>query len=181
MQEIGRAGRDGEEATALLLFNASHISSTIKDMAPEMKKYCMTNGCRRLLLSEYFDFQFDACDKGHYCCDNCAELCKCGTCILSMFKESTVLEDGVTAASVVSGLHHKKAVLLNLFAKINEDAGIVSGCRYKPDMYTGLSESLADKLVECPSKYVKIENLLADFPYISMNIAEKIYTIMQKW
>jgi len=82
-QQIGRAGRDGEEAYCYLLFNYGDITK-IKmllvdkpekevqislSLLESMVKFCESEECRRKPLLNYFgeDYQQDFCGK----CDNC--------------------------------------------------------------------------------------------------------------
>ncbi|MDA7817182.1 DNA helicase RecQ [Sulfurimonas sp.] len=84
-QEIGRAGRDGEDSEVLLLFNSSdmvlqkrflhniedenyktHLDSKIDGIY----KYSTSEICFHKQLAEYFDDTLDACNDR---CDNCLE------------------------------------------------------------------------------------------------------------
>ncbi len=84
-QEIGRAGRDGLDASTLLLFSTSDFldrkrmiqtqaESAYKNLAFEkleaIAKFASSQVCRHQLIAEYFD------DSAHTCkirCDNCLE------------------------------------------------------------------------------------------------------------
>ena len=83
-QEIGRAGRDGEESETLLLYSAADIVQQkmfIEDL-PEtpykqhafnkldaMVRFANSENCRHLTIAAYFDDRIEACkDK----CDNCS-------------------------------------------------------------------------------------------------------------
>ncbi len=82
-QEIGRAGRDGEDSEVLLLFNAGDIvlhKRFLNDITNEeykkhldtkidkIYKYATSEICFHKQLAEYFDDELDACvDR----CDNC--------------------------------------------------------------------------------------------------------------
>lgn len=85
-QEVGRAGRDGDPADALMLYglgDAIGVRRMIDDgNAPErirrwerqkidaLTRFCESVRCRRQALLEYFGESFDPpCDR----CDNCAE------------------------------------------------------------------------------------------------------------
>ncbi|WP_137933053.1 DNA helicase RecQ [Mesorhizobium comanense] len=84
-QEIGRAGRDGREAEAHMLFGLGDIRMRRlfiddEDAAPEHKRrshrrldtligYCETAQCRRQVLLGYFGEEADPCGN----CDNCLD------------------------------------------------------------------------------------------------------------
>lgn len=84
-QEIGRAGRDGLEASTLLLFSASDYSdrkrmietqseSAYKQLAFDkleaVSRFASSQICRHVLIAEYFDDSSDICATQ---CDNCLE------------------------------------------------------------------------------------------------------------
>lgn len=84
-QEIGRAGRDGEDAEALLLFNAgdmaqhkkfldeiqnSHYKEHLAQKIEKIYKYATSEICFHKQLANYFDDTLDEClDR----CDNCLQ------------------------------------------------------------------------------------------------------------
>lgn len=74
MQESGRAGRDGAQSIAFLLYQGMqpmHVDKNTKD-------YVKSKGCRRKHLLNYFDVECPPLDPAHLCCDNCSVTCKCG-------------------------------------------------------------------------------------------------------
>ncbi|MDD2698703.1 MAG: DNA helicase RecQ [Arcobacteraceae bacterium] len=84
-QEIGRAGRDGEDSETLLLFNASDMvmhKQFLSDIANEeykihldgkidkIYKFATSEICFHQQLAEYFDDSLEACGNR---CDNCLQ------------------------------------------------------------------------------------------------------------
>ncbi len=82
-QEIGRAGRDGDDSEVLLLFNAGDIvlhkrflndinneeyKSHLETKIDQIYKYSTSEVCFHKQLAEYFDDTLDACKDR---CDNC--------------------------------------------------------------------------------------------------------------
>jgi len=82
-QEIGRAGRDGEDSEVLLLFNAGDIvlhkrflnditnaeyKAHLDTKIDKIYKYATSEICFHQQLAEYFDDTLDACKER---CDNC--------------------------------------------------------------------------------------------------------------
>ena len=53
IQEIGRAGRDGLPADAVVHFNNSDISTAAK-VTDEIREFCMTKQCRREYPCQHF-------------------------------------------------------------------------------------------------------------------------------
>ncbi len=82
-QQIGRAGRDGEPADCLLLFNYGDIAKIRyffqekdekeqlheKDLLQQMIRYCEADVCRRLIILQYFGEEYHQVHCGN--CDNC--------------------------------------------------------------------------------------------------------------
>ena len=76
LQETGRAGRAGQQATALLYYNNSDIASNRPGFKPEMRAYCKnTTSCLRLHLLSYFGFKTTIfTGEKSLCCSNCKTL-----------------------------------------------------------------------------------------------------------
>ena len=82
-QEMGRAGRDGDDSDVLLLFNSSDIAqqkvfiddindatykSHLLDKLNSMYRYTSSQNCRHKYIANYFEDDIDDCDDR---CDNC--------------------------------------------------------------------------------------------------------------
>lgn len=122
-QEIGRAGRDGLEASTLLLFSASDYSdrkrmidtqsdSPYKKLALDKldatSKFASSEICRHLLIAKYFDDRSPPCATQ---CDNCTQTDK---------KSIDVTQDALKLLSCVYrsgqrfGLHYVVDILLGI-------------------------------------------------------------------
>ena len=70
-QEVGRAGRLGQESTAVLYYNKADLHNT-PDITSSMKEYCVNEQiCRRTLLAKHF-CQMEVDNAEHLCCDICS-------------------------------------------------------------------------------------------------------------
>lgn len=71
-QEIGRAGRDGKPAKALLYYNGQDIAANVPGMTEAMREFCLlSTGCLRRKLLEYMGSPYIPCKCPDSCCSNC--------------------------------------------------------------------------------------------------------------
>ncbi|XP_069109470.1 bifunctional 3'-5' exonuclease/ATP-dependent helicase WRN-like [Argopecten irradians] len=94
VQQAGRAGRDGEQSTALLLCNPHqlvHIDDDVKEIV-------RTKTCRRSAIMQCFLSSSEVSKlsniRRHNCCDLCMTVCACGEC------NQTAIEQLLTAATL---------------------------------------------------------------------------------
>jgi superfamily II DNA helicase RecQ len=80
IQQIGHAGRSGQESCAVLYFNSSDIGMNVQGLAEEMVEYCTTNECLRRTLLKNFGCEPAVELLPCKCCSNCAVNCSCCSC-----------------------------------------------------------------------------------------------------
>ncbi len=79
LQEIGRAGRAGQRAEALLYYSNSDIA--VKGMEPDMAQYCRNDTeCHRQMILDSFGFKKAPEVDGCNCCSLCSVSCMCHMC-----------------------------------------------------------------------------------------------------
>ncbi|MCX6062073.1 MAG: RQC domain-containing protein [Campylobacterales bacterium] len=120
-QEIGRAGRDGLDASTLLLYSASDFlerrrmiesqpESAYKKLAFEKleatSKFASSQVCRHQLIAEYFDDSASSCKTR---CDNCLQPDKES---MDITQESLKLLSSVYRSGQRFGLHYVVDILL---------------------------------------------------------------------
>ena len=80
-QEVGRCGRDGLQAEAVMFFNSNDIATNVAHMSTDMREYCLLSTCLRSYIMNYFGDTDAINDRVlHLCCSNCALLCTCEFC-----------------------------------------------------------------------------------------------------
>lgn len=175
IQEIGRAGRDGEDAIATLWFNKSDIGKDKTHLMDDMRKFCMINSCRRDFILKYFGFELEeVIDPLHNCCDNCAVQCSCDTCTVvnttvspPHVEETILIDDNLNSAA--------KEALMFYFGTENDKIN-----SSVPSAVSGLDEKFAEKL--CTSilnlRDPNMDSLTSAFPHINQDYLSNILTIL---
>jgi ATP-dependent DNA helicase RecQ len=131
-QEIGRAGRDGLEASTLLLYSASDYSdrkrmidtqsdSAYKNLALDKlesaSRFASSEICRHVLIAQYFDDHSQPCNTQ---CDNCTQQDKRS---VDITQDALKLLSSVYRTGQKFGLHYVVDVLLgNINEKIENNA-----------------------------------------------------------
>ena len=178
MQEIGRAGRDGLTSTAQLMYNASDIAANIADMSEDMRKYCLTTDCRRLVLSNYFGYVIEQKEIIHECCDNCAKHCKCSYCKNLLFSPDKL--NTVDTELLVVSITKKEQIKLAidcLFQRVNSSIN----SRLRPEIFTGLTDNCAISIVENALKYTNILLLKQDYPFMPENVVTELHALLESF
>lgn len=79
LQETGRAGRDGNPASAILYYGGMDFAGA--NITQQMRDYCkLKDTCRRAFLLNDFDVDEQPTTKDCKCCDVCALSCSCVGC-----------------------------------------------------------------------------------------------------
>lgn len=76
LQQVGRAGRDGSPAHAVLYAN-KQLANTDKAVKGVLQE--SLNGCFRKALYSHFEKDVSSVEPGHSCCTYCHSICKCSS------------------------------------------------------------------------------------------------------
>lgn len=116
LQQMGRAGRDGNSAYDITIYS----NQKIKDCENDVKEVFKSDQCSRKLLLKNFDENIGTMFPGHDCCSNCAKCCSCQeTC-----PNSLPFEDEKTVTSVMS--HDLKPRMVSQEDKIDFKKALIS-------------------------------------------------------
>lgn len=74
VQQLGRAGRDGHSAKAMMLFNAKQCRNVDADIVKYIKN---ADVCRREVMLSAYNNEPDKKRVYHLCCDICTSKCPC--------------------------------------------------------------------------------------------------------
>ena len=83
LQEIGRAGRRGQAAEAILYYSNADISLALPDINHDIREYCHSESCLRKALLTPFGFVPNSVT-GCSCCSFCKKACRCDICSFSV-------------------------------------------------------------------------------------------------
>lgn len=80
VQEIGRAGRSGQDAQATLYFCKRDIAANVPGIKSDIIGYCNEDMCLRDNLLKQFGFKNSFIVPMHKCCSYCKNICNCFEC-----------------------------------------------------------------------------------------------------
>ena len=174
VQELGRAGRDGQQAQAMLFFNSSDIAANVKHLHDEMRHFCTTETCRRNYIQDYFGCPPSEQCGYHTCCDICAMQCVCKECTrhpvamnqgdASNGSKRTSRSKQVNARNMLREYFHAENALLNHLV---------------PEAITGLSTQLADTTAKDAEILMTSEDFNNRFPFLASGFIHNIMAVVK--
>ena len=189
MQESGRAGRDGKQSTAYLLYQSVQLTHVDKDI----KNYLKSKSCRREFLLSYFDVHCSSKEPLHLCCDNCSLQCKCGLpecTVLSYPISSKTLKPSSSDTQRNRTVSTEQTILLGrelskfhkslLIDLLNRDSSGNFKLFNHPTLLLGFSDVQITQVMDHCSELFTLRDICDYVEIWDMLHARKIYSIMQK-
>ena len=189
VQQQGRAGRAGNQAHHLLIYN----NRQVRNLDPDMVTYVRNenNVCRRQLLLSHYSACRDEERILHICCDICTADCKCGSPECSELNhiahnsEGDVESDSETEPkSCGTGSHvteqQKQALNMSLEQyrmQLNEEfkAGSVTAA---PEVTHGFTASVIDSVVRRCASLQSADDVMALCGFWSYEQAKAVHLIV---
>eukprot|EP00112_Aurelia_sp_Birch-Aquarium-sp1_P007307 Seg1796.4 transcript_id=Seg1796.4/GoldUCD/mRNA.D3Y31 product="Bloom syndrome protein" protein_id=Seg1796.4/GoldUCD/D3Y31 len=179
-QETGRAGRAGHQAEAVLYYNNTDISKSVREMSDSVRSYCRSDDlCLRQQLLSHFQYQAPACEK-HSCCDVCQKKCPCDTCDAKTSEPMSVEEDAAPSVRSFLSSESKIALLKDLGElRVQISSGFI---RFGGgiDAATGLTVPLIEKVVEMCLQVTDVDFLMENFDFWFREHAEIFFKTICK-
>ena len=176
VQQTGRAGRDGEQAQAIMYYNSSDLARST--MTPEMAEYCRLSSCRREFLASHFGTSYTPKDKSrqHTCCDNCAASCQCCSC---MFEQKLKLVDLDAEDPSICTPIDPEPIRQTLNCFFDEVNAQVQGCTViDAALMTGLTNEIADDIADNCAVLQNNDTLTVIYRNIDNNYIDGIHQIL---
>lgn len=187
MQESGRAGRDGKQSTAYLLYQSFQLTHVEKDI----KNFIKSKSSRRKFLLDFFEVQCSPKNPFHLCCDNCSLECKCGLqqCKVLTYPSASVMPSSSESLRQREVSDEQTAMLeteLNYFHKsllmvlMKRDASGNLKVFHHPSLLLGFSDIQISQVLTHCSELFSVKDICNFVEIWELSHAHKIYAIMQK-
>ena len=183
-QEIGRAGRDGKPAKALLYYNGTDISATKPGMTCEMREFCSSvTTCLRHYILEYLGSCKAQSYIPHLCCNKCSLECNCKVCIESHGTSADSNEQSSLQppqpSPVRSVSQAQRKVILQLLKRYRLGLGAQSVRFGGIDLNTGFTMKLIHQIVDKCEFVTSADEMVLNFPIWDKNHAISCIDIIQ--
>ena len=176
MQEIGRAGRDGNSSEAILYFNMNDIGGNT-NVKPEVREFCLLETCRRMYVCDHFGTDdFQPINISHLCCDICTKNCECDMCIENVLATCTLdsSSKSETAESTEHDQLNKCRTMLTSYFNAENSATKATN----PALITSLTQTLIDKVVSNYEYLNSEKDMQTLFPYLQPHFSRNIWCIL---
>lgn len=187
MQEIGRAGRDGLQSHASLLYHGQQL----RHAGESMKGYINnTSLCRRVVLLSIFDTEPAECLPKHTCCDVCAAMCQCctpGDCPgldgIEEVEREVIASNSASSSLELQPEQRDLLEFLLLEFKIKEEAKLrlnEQPLYTHSSLLTGVTDHLIQVILDRAVQLHTVEDIQALTPVFNVEHAQALVAILHE-
>lgn len=179
LQQIGRAGRDGSQAHAVVYTtkNNKHTDATVRRVIGDSKTSCF-----RMALYSHFEKGVTSAEPGHSCCTYCHSICKCISvgCPVSVpvyeFPEQMSTQSPLKFRDVTS---HNQTMVRELLHQYRQSL-VQDHTRLYTSITacTGFSVALIDSVVDHLSHIFDLTYVLQNLPVFRKEHGQEILRIV---
>lgn len=179
LQQVGRAGRDGCPAHAVLYAN-KQLANTDKALKDIFQK--SLNGCFRKALYSHFEKDTSSVEPGHFCCTYCHSICKCSSDSCSVktpnYEMSEQIPSPVKCRQVSLDEQGLVRELLEKYrdSLIPPDEHLYTNASF----CTGFSNVLIESVIESVHEIFDITYIMQNLPVFDINHGQEILKIVHK-
>lgn len=161
VQECGRCGRDGKNATALLYHTGTDFTG-FKNVSSCIKSYCQNNDvCRRQGLMQVFDPSCIVTKPVplHMCCDICSYTCDCIDCadIRALTESDLSLQLDLP---VLPEMKQKQIMELVFQFRAQLCSSHNNAFLFGPEITTGITDTLVKKIASNAQHISNLDDLI---------------------
>ena len=180
VQQMGRAGRDGDFSHELILFKVH--KGMLKKIDTELIQLAKDSQCRHKILCDSYGCSNDKIVPLHNCCDICERNCCCEeeTCpqthLATSLNQLYCTDQHIMERSVSDAERTLlKEKLLSFKFCLCDSINLISG-----ELMHGLTDKVIDDIVEKSNKVFIPDDIMNSFPIWSYDIAEKVWAIFNE-
>lgn len=159
LQQIGRAGRDGSQTHAVMVYSGKHlrnVQASVLDLVKNPETQCLRTICLKEFTSDKSTFS----QVKHLCCNVCADNCTCGHCsdgqnsyekyiANETEKEDEEEEEEEFQRHIeADDLAMLKVELIQLAEELNRNARSTMLVYMQPEITHGLSPTSLQRIIE---------------------------------
>ena len=167
LQQIGRAGRGGQQSHAIMLYSAQQLRNVEAGMLNVLKN---KEKCIRELCLQEFEQKKATFEPPHLCCGFCASECHCGSCGLDQnsfetFTSTQELEEDSDGEQFIRTVtpdndHDLLRELTALKKELDRETLLSRTLYVAPDIIHGLSEEVVQVIHGAAAQISSVDDVI---------------------